>query len=132
VDRLPPLTDSRRVTKPGRLVYPTPGAAPHIRGSEIVSVGDATFAFLALAARGGAASVVGVRVGAAGDATVVSRGLTANDFTDRSLIDAVAMPSGTAPGPVISRLPGEGLSLRLDFASRSAGVKGRTARLRLW
>jgi hypothetical protein len=105
VDRLPPLTDSRWVTKPGRLVYPTAGAAPDIRGSEIVSVGDATFAFLALSARGGAASVVGLRVGALGEATVVSRPLTATDFTDRSVVDAVAVPISKGPGPSSRAFP---------------------------
>ena len=94
-------------------------------------MGDATFAFLVLATRGGAASVVGVRVGAGGEATVVSRPLTATDFTDRSSVDAAVL-AGASRGPVISRLPGEGLVLRLDFASRSAAVQGRTARLRLW
>lgn len=113
----------------GRVVHASSSGASSIRGSAITSIGDSTFAFLALSPRGGDASVVAVRAIAGAEPTVASQPLAASDFI---AADTDAQPAVLTQGPTISRVRARGLVLRLDFAGPSADSPGRSARVRLW
>ena len=129
VDALPLPSDGSVSRLGGRVVHVSSAGASSIRGSAITSVGDSTFAFLALSPRGGDASVVAVRAAAGAEPAVVSQPLSASAFI---AADADAQPAILTQGPTISRVRARGLVLRLDFAGPSADTPGRSARVRLW
>ncbi|HEY0875846.1 MAG TPA: hypothetical protein VGD94_20390 [Vicinamibacterales bacterium] len=129
VDALPLPTDPTGAPLGGEVVYPTAGTDPHIRASAITSVGDATFAFLNLSH---AATAVAIRATRGEAPSVVTRPLTATDLADPAEIDGAALPATLAAGPTISRVPGDGLVVRLDFAAAAQGHSGKSARLRIW
>jgi hypothetical protein len=129
VDALPLPSDGSVPRLGGRVVQPTITGSTPIRGSAITSVGESTFAFLALSPRGGDASVVAVRAAAGAEPAVVSQPLSASAFI---AADADAQPAILTQGPTISRVRARGLVLRLDFAGPSADTPGRSARVRLW
>jgi hypothetical protein len=129
VDALPLPSDGSVPRLGGRVVQPTTAGAAAIRGSAITSIGDATFAFLALSPRVANASVVAVRAVAGAEPTVVSQPLAVSDFI---AADTDAQPAVLTQGPTLSRVRARGLVLRLDFAGPSADTPGRSARVKLW
>jgi hypothetical protein len=129
VDALPLPTDTTTAPVVGHVVYPTGGTDSHIRASAITSVGDSTFAFLDLSST---ATVVAIRAILGEAPSVVTRPLTPSDLVDPAQIEGAALPATLAAGPSISRVSGEGLVVRLDFAAPSTGHSGKSARLRIW
>ncbi|HEY0875849.1 MAG TPA: hypothetical protein VGD94_20405 [Vicinamibacterales bacterium] len=129
VDALPLPADATAAPLGGEVVYPTTGTNPHIRASTISSVGDSTFAFLDLSST---ATVVAIRATPGEAPSVMTRPLTATDLVDPAQLDGAVLPATLAAGPTISRVPGEGLVVRLDFAGPSPEHTGRSARLRIW
>jgi hypothetical protein len=129
VDALTASSDMSAAPLAGRVVYPTGGTDTHIRASAITSVGDSTFAFLDLSST---ATVVAIRAIRGEAPSVVTRPLVPTDLVDPAQIEGAALPATLAAGPSISRVLGEGLVVRLDFAGPSPGHSGKSARLRIW
>jgi hypothetical protein len=129
VDALLLPTDTTIAPLVGHVVYPTGGTDPHIRASAITSVGDSTFAFLDLSST---ATVVAIRAILGKAPSVATRPLMPTDLVDPAQIEGAALPATLAAGPTLSRAPGEGLVVRLDFAAAAPGHTGKSARLRIW
>lgn len=127
VDELPVPASNAPAGLPGRLVYPEPSSGLHVLASNIERVDDSTFAFLDFSQQARATRVVVVRLSASEAPVVVAKPLNPSDLAEMS------GTSAATPGkPAISRVDGEGLALRIDFAPVSADAQGRTATIRMW
>jgi hypothetical protein len=126
VDELP-IAESGTPGIPGRALYPPSGSRTHIRGSGIARVDPSTFAFLDFSPQDRSTRLVTVRLSSTEPPEIVERVLQPSDFSEGTISTAA-----TPGAPTISRVAGEGLTLRVDFAAASAAASGRSATVRMW